>query len=118
MAKLQILSSSELAELPLSVLNALPALPPPAGVESNLVNPEDRGYVLTSVATVLFCPMVCFFANRVYTRLFIIRKMGWDDCKCASRRLVQTDTRLTIVQSDMHAWICRSFVGCLQFSHH
>ncbi|KAL9134457.1 MAG: hypothetical protein Q9175_004359 [Cornicularia normoerica] len=88
MANLQTLSPSELAKLPLSVLNALPALPPPVGVESNFVNPEDRGYVLNSVATVLFCLMVCFFANRVYTRLFIIRKMGWDDCNV------------------VHAWIC------------
>ena len=113
MAKLQTLSPSELAQLPPSVLNALPALPPPVGVESNFVNPEDRGYVLNSVATVLFCLMVCLFAIRVYTRLFIIRKMGWDDCKCASIQVVQIDTRLNIVQSVVHAWICGFFVSYL-----
>ena len=85
MANLQTLSPDEVAKLPLSVLNTLPALLPPVGVKSNFINPEDIGYVHVSVATVLFCLMVCFFATRVYTKLFIIRKMGWDDCECAFR---------------------------------
>ncbi|CAF9937181.1 hypothetical protein IMSHALPRED_011049, partial [Imshaugia aleurites] len=79
MASPESLSPGELAEIPLSVLKNLPALQPPAGVESNFVNPEDRGYLLNSVATVLFCLMVCLFANRVYTKLCIVRKAGWDD---------------------------------------
>lgn len=79
------ISLGELAEMSPSVLDALPALQPPAGVQSNFVNPEDRGYVLVSVATVIICIMICFFANRVYTRLFIVRKLGRDDCKCASK---------------------------------
>ena len=107
MADLETLSPTELFKLPPSVLDSLPALSPPPGVESNFVNPEDRGYILKSVATVLFCFMVCFFANRVYTKLFIIRKLGWDDCKCASQPAVQIYTRLTIVQSIVHNWICR-----------
>lgn len=80
------LSPSTLAELPPSVLNTLPGLQPPAGVEPNFVDPENRGYILNSVATVLLCLMVCFFANRVYTRIFIIRKVGWDDCKCPFKK--------------------------------
>lgn len=78
------ISPGKLAAIPPSVLDTISALQPPVGVESNFVDPEDRGYVLNSVATVLFCIMVFFFANRVYTRLFIVRKLGWDDCKCAS----------------------------------
>ncbi len=79
MADHKSISPDKLAALPSSVLNTLPALQPPAGVESNFVNPDDRGYILTTVATVLVCFMVCLFANRVYTKLFIIRKAGWDD---------------------------------------
>ena len=82
-ANLQTLSPKELAQLPPSILDTLPALSPPVGVESNFVNPEDRSYILVSVTTVLFCLMVCLFANRVYTKLLIIRKLGWDDRKCA-----------------------------------
>lgn len=75
------LSPEEYAKIPPSVLNTLPALQPPAGVESNFVDPENKGYVQISVATVLFSLMVCLFANRVYTKLFIIRKVSWDDCE-------------------------------------
>ncbi|KAF6238584.1 hypothetical protein HO173_003089 [Letharia columbiana] len=82
MAKRQTLSAGELAQIPPNMLNSLPALQPPAGVQPNFVNPEDRGYILNSVATVLLCLMVSLFANRVYTKLFIIRKMGWDDLSC------------------------------------
>ena len=82
MADLQTLTPSELAEIPPNILNTLPTLQPPAGVEPNFVNPEDRGYILNCVATVLFCLMVCLFGNRVYTKLFIVRKANWDDCKC------------------------------------
>lgn len=78
-------SIAELAEIPPNVLNTLPALQPPAGVESNFVNPKGRGYILNTVASVLFCLMVCLFAIRVYTKLFIVRKLAWDDCKCDSK---------------------------------
>ena len=87
MANRRTLTPSELAEIPPSVVDSLSALQPPAGVESNFVNPEDRGYILTSIATVLFCLMVCLFGNRVYTKLFIIRKAKWDDCKCTFSNL-------------------------------
>jgi len=111
MANLQTLTPSELVEIPPSILNTLSALQPPAGVESNFVNPEDRGYILNSVATVLFCFMVCLFANRVYGKLFIIRKANWDDCKCTSKYVDQIETRLTLVQSNMHPRICRYFMA-------
>ena len=75
------LSPEEYANIPPSVLDTLPALQPPTGVESNFVNPENKNYVQISVATVLFSLMVCLFANRVYTKLFIIRKVSWDDCE-------------------------------------
>lgn len=107
MAKRQTLSAGELAQIPPNMLNSLPALQPPAGVQPNFVNPEDRGYISNSVATVLLCLMVSLFANRVYTKLFIIRKMGWDDCKCASEHVEQIETRLTMVQSIVHDWIRR-----------
>ena len=77
-------SLDQLAQLPPSVLNSLPALSPPPGVQRNYIDPEDRGRVLTSVATVLFCLSTSFFLNRVYTKIFIIRKASWDDCELPS----------------------------------
>ena len=103
----QTLSPDELAQIPPSVLNTLPALQPPAGVQPNFVNPENRGYIQNSVASVLFGLMICLFANRVYTKLFVIRKASWDDCKSALRHVDQTAMKLKIKQSVMHDWICR-----------
>ena len=100
------ISPSEISELPPSILNTLPALQPPAGIKSNFVNPEDRGYILDTVSTILFCLMVCFFVNRVYTKLCIVRKAGWDDCKCASGQIDQTKMRLTVLKSNMCHWLC------------
>ena len=87
MAHPSTLSPDELAGLPPSILYTYPALQPPAGVEPNFVNPEDRGYILNSVATVLFCFMVCLFANRVYVKIFVIRKASWDDCECSCKNM-------------------------------
>lgn len=97
MANLLTISPSELAEIPQSALDTYPALEPPAGVELNFIDPEDRSYLLNSIATVLFCLMVCLFANRVYTRLFIVRKAGWDDGECAFKEVAQMEKRLTAV---------------------
>ena len=107
MANSQTLSPDELAQIPPSVLNTLPALQPPAGVQPNFVNPENRGYIQTTVASVLFGLMVCLFANRIYTKLVVVRKLSWDDCKSALRHIDQIAMRLKIKQSVMHDWICR-----------
>ena len=101
------LSPDAFAKIPPDILDTLPGLQPPAGVESNFVNPKDRGYIQISVSTVLFCLMVCLFANRVYTKLFIIRKASWDDRECAPKHVEQTETKLKIKQSFMFYCICR-----------
>ena len=87
MDDLSAASPSELAKIPLSVLVTLPALQPPAGVEANFTNPEDRSYILVTIASVLFCLMASLFANRIYTKSYIIRKASWDDCEYASEIL-------------------------------
>lgn len=60
--------------------NITPALKPPPGVTSNLINPPSRGYI-TLIVFVTYLgvttPMVCL---RMYVRRFINRKVWWDDC--------------------------------------
>ena len=107
MASYAAFSPDTFAEIPPSILGTLPALQPPAGVKPNFVNPEDKSYIQISVATVLFCLMVLLFANRVYTKLVIIRKSSWDDCECAPRLEEQIGTKLKIRQRLMYYWICR-----------
>lgn len=74
-------SASELPEIPLSTLSTLPALELPPGIQPNFVNPENRGFVFVSVGTILFSLMALFYLVRIYTKILIIRKAGWDDRK-------------------------------------
>lgn len=73
------LTASFLLSLPPDVLKSLPALQPPAGVQSNFVGPVNKCSQFQVVATFLLCLMTCFYVIRVYTKLYIIRKAGWDD---------------------------------------
>lgn len=102
------ISPGKFSDIPPSILNTRPALRPPAGVKSNFVNPEGRGHICNAVVTVLFCLTVCLFANRIYTKLFIVRKTGWDDCECASKRVKRIVMKLIFLQSNMHHRVCRN----------
>lgn len=62
-------------------LNNLPGMPPPAGVTPNFDNPYGRGETFTAVATTIIVVMIIFVINRVYTKYFILRNLGWDDCE-------------------------------------
>ena len=66
-------------ELPPSNFNSLPALEPPPGVKSNLVNPENKGPILTSICIILMSLVLILYANRIYVKTCIIRRMTWDD---------------------------------------
>ena len=81
MANSPLPDPQQLANIPPEVLRTFPALPPPLGVQSNFVNPEDRSHALRAVASFLLCFMTFFYVFRVYTNAFIIRRAAWDDCK-------------------------------------
>ncbi len=73
-------SSMSAVQLPPPALWSLvPSLEPPSGVQPNFVNPEDRGDVLLVVGSVLLALMIIFYSVRMYTKLFLIRKLTWDD---------------------------------------
>ncbi len=58
-----------------------PALPPPPGVTPNFVNPESRAGANIALHTTCLTLVTIFFAMRIYTRKFISRWIGWDDCR-------------------------------------
>ena len=62
------------------LLSNVPALLPPPGVQPNFVNPENQDTVFSIVTSTLFGIMVISFLNRLYAKLFSIRKYSWDDC--------------------------------------
>lgn len=61
---------------------AIPGLvPPPPGVTPNFTNPlsNQNKIIDVNIAGLVF--VLVFFAMRIYTRTFITRSLGWDDCK-------------------------------------
>lgn len=58
-----------------------PALQPPPGIHPNFVNPEDLHIAI--VVTLVLCVSIStlVFWMRVYTKLYIIHRTGWEDCK-------------------------------------
>ena len=57
-----------------------PALAPPPGVRPNFVNPENLHAVIIAIVTLCVSISTFFFWMRMYTKLFIFRKTGWEDC--------------------------------------
>lgn len=63
-------------------LKKVPALPPPPGVTSNLENrevPNHFEWIIT--ATLGFTFTTILILIRIYTKFFIIKSHGWEDCK-------------------------------------
>lgn len=62
-------------------LKKVPALPPPPGVISNLANhevPNHFEWVITATLGLTFTTILVLI--RVYTKFFIIKSHGWEDC--------------------------------------
>lgn len=59
----------------------LPALKPPPGVIPNFVNPESNMQFLIVTTTCFTALAGLFVAFRMYTRLYINRSAGSDDCQ-------------------------------------
>ena len=66
---------------PVMVPALMGALPPPPGVKPNFVDPEN--FHPAMIATIVFCLALTTLLTvaRVYTKLFISKTHGWDDCK-------------------------------------
>lgn len=63
-----------------------PAAEPPFGVTPNLKNPPIHLWterLLTMTMCLVFTAL--FVIMRMYTKLFVIKKHGWEDCKLACR---------------------------------
>jgi hypothetical protein len=75
------MSAAAILSLPPEQLALIPAGMPPPGVIPNLVNPESRGSVMIIVGTIMLALMLVFSGLRFYTKIFIVGKTTWDDCK-------------------------------------
>ena len=57
------------------------ALPAPPGVEPNFIDPLNQNLAHDILHAVGLSVVSVFFVIRLYTRYFIIRRLGWDDCE-------------------------------------
>ena len=58
-----------------------PAAPPPAGITPNLENPPDQRVALHIVAILTISFSTCAVIIRIYTKRFVLRTMGYEDCR-------------------------------------
>lgn len=84
-----------------------PIIPPPPGQVSNFIDSPSRGYLLTAIGSVVLALQILFFSLRMYSRMFVARKLRWDDCKsniiCECWKMI-----LTLPRSNLYNWICMS----------
>jgi hypothetical protein len=57
-----------------------PLLPPPAGVQSNYVNPPSRAPLIVWSNAVGLSMMLLCVIMRLYVRSRLMRSVWWDDC--------------------------------------
>ncbi|KAI0479748.1 hypothetical protein F4859DRAFT_448704 [Xylaria cf. heliscus] len=62
-----------------SLLEQIPALPPPQGVQSNFDHPETREGLAKIVVGLTYGLMLIFLALRIYTRVRVTNSLGSDD---------------------------------------
>lgn len=62
-----------------------PSLLPPPGVTSNFINPSTRGPALVITSAVCIILMFICVTIRFYTKFYIRKTWGWDDCLCWPR---------------------------------
>jgi len=62
-------------------LSQIPSLRPPPGVIPNFKHPPSLADALIAVDVVFLALMLVAVGVRVYTKGFILRSLGWDDCE-------------------------------------
>lgn len=61
-------------------LSKVPAAPPPPGVTPNFDNPPSEEYEIYSISIAMCATATVVLLARLYTRTFILRATGLDDC--------------------------------------
>ena len=74
-------SSPEQTQAALRTLLQGPAASPPAGVIPNLDNPANLDIYITLCHTLSIFLTTMAILLRIYTKVFILRVLAWEDCK-------------------------------------
>ena len=65
----------------MAALDDYPLQPPPPGQVSNFFDPESRGPVLIAICYTFISLMWLILLSRLYSKAWVICKVGWDDGK-------------------------------------
>jgi hypothetical protein len=58
-----------------------PALPPPAGVQSNFIDPPSQATALICLNAIFLALMLIVVTVRMYVKGRVLHNLGWDDCE-------------------------------------
>ncbi|KAI0457392.1 hypothetical protein F5B21DRAFT_501442 [Xylaria acuta] len=121
------MAPNETTQPPEEVILKLPALPPPAGVVPNFVNPPNENGLAIAVIAVCVATATVAGLMRVYTRLYCVRKVELEDYLALlsfafyigatgilSR--ISYEPGLFVHQYDLHFWNLERFIYLYVFS--
>ena len=86
-----------------------PFYPPPPGVVPNPSNPQTRGRDLTVTCSVFLGIMIIFVSIRTYTKLWLMRKVTWDD-RMYSHSLHSSQQHADSCHSDVYDRFCMDYL--------
>ena len=72
---------SNLTELTPEQFSSTPAGSPPNGVQPNFGEAANHNTPMYVVCSLFLTIMLCFYVNRIYTKIYIVRRWSWDDGK-------------------------------------
>lgn len=67
-----------------ATLSTTPGAMAPAGMTSNLINPESRAWNVELTIGITLIPAILLVGLRLYARLGLARSLGIDDCTSGS----------------------------------
>ena len=83
-------------------------VPPPPGVTANLVDPVSRERASIALHSTFLTLITFFLAMRIYTRKFISRWIGWDDCNDHPSSFVEYGLDANAARRCLSDCLCRS----------
>ena len=67
--------------IPLALLKTTPAGEPPPNIQPNFADPPTRVPVVLGISIAFVILAVLCFSIRIFTKLVVVKKWRWDDCK-------------------------------------
>lgn len=93
----------------------IPALQPPPGIQSNFKTPENQAYLTIIPCAAIVGVMIIFVFIRMYTKVYTLKSVGWDDCTLRSPWLACRAIILQLTTHNRHMCFCG---GEISFAPH